>query len=76
MLRQKYGSFLGDIYTPDLVKAYSTDFDRTKMTALLVLAGLFPPSKSQKFNENLSWMPIPYNYDKDKYDYVCCLKNF
>ncbi|XP_044259333.1 venom acid phosphatase Acph-1-like isoform X1 [Tribolium madens] len=70
LLRQKYDYFLGDIYTSDVVKAYSTDFDRTKMTALLALAGLFPPSKSQKFNDNLAWMPIPYHYDKDKYDYT------
>ncbi|GJQ72573.1 hypothetical protein Trydic_g1241 [Trypoxylus dichotomus] len=69
LLRNRYDSFLGDIYTPELVEATSTDFDRTKMTALLVLAGLFPPAPSQMWDDALSWIPIPYRFEKDEYDY-------
>ncbi|KRT82078.1 Phosphatase [Oryctes borbonicus] len=64
VLHNQYKTFLGDIYTPDVVEATSTDFDRTKMTVLLVLAGLFPPSVSQMWDEDLSWIPIPYYFDK------------
>lgn len=70
LLRSKYDSFLGDIYTPELVEATSTDYDRTKMSALLVLAGLFPPAPSQTWNDNLSWLPIPYHFERNEYDYV------
>lgn len=72
-LRKRYDSFLGNIYNPDIVKATSTDFDRTKMSALLALAGLFQPSKSQQWNENLNWLPIPYEYEKEMRDYVSVL---
>lgn len=70
LLRERYGNFLGDIYTSDIMEMISTDFDRTKMSALLVLAGLFPPSSSQKWNDELNWLPIPYDFDKAMQDYV------
>ncbi|XP_022909416.1 venom acid phosphatase Acph-1-like [Onthophagus taurus] len=69
LLRKRYNHFLGEIYTPDIVEMTSTDYDRTKMSALLVLAGLFPPTSSQKWDDHLSWMPIPYHFDKNDYDY-------
>ncbi|KRT82077.1 Phosphatase [Oryctes borbonicus] len=69
LLRNRYDSFLGDIYTPELVEATSTDFDRTKMTVLLVLAGLFPPAQSQMWDDGLSWIPIPYYFEKAEHDY-------
>lgn len=74
MLRQRYSNFLGDIFTTDIVETISTDFDRTKMSALLVLAGLFPPSSSQKWDDDLSWLPIPYNFEKETQDYVSNLR--
>ncbi|XP_076385518.1 venom acid phosphatase [Megachile rotundata] len=61
-LRMKYGRFLGDIYTPDTANCLSSDYDRTKMSLQLVLAGLFPPNKEQKWNAMLNWQPIPANY--------------
>ncbi|RZC35300.1 His Phos 2 domain containing protein [Asbolus verrucosus] len=69
LLRRRYSSFLGDIYTPEILEAVSTDFDRTKMTALLVLAGLFPPSESQRWEDSIGWQPVPYHYDKDRSDF-------
>ena len=47
-----YFSF-GQIYVQ------STDMDRTLMSAYSVLAGLYPPSELQKWNENIAWQPIP-----------------
>lgn len=70
VLRKRYNNFLGEIYTPDLIYARSTDYDRTKMTAHVVLAGLFPPAKSQIWNEDIPWLPIPLAYEKEENDYV------
>lgn len=70
MLRKRYDRFLGDIYYPDNILARTTDFDRTKMTALLVLAGLYPPAPIQQWNDDLDWMPIPYHFERGEHDYV------
>mgnify|MGYP005983668887 FL=1 len=70
ILRQRYDSFLGDLYVPEMVEAVSTDFDRTKASLLLVLAALFPPAPAQRWSDSLPWMPIPIHFDKDRYDYV------
>lgn len=40
------------------------------MTALLVLAGLYPPAPVQQWNEDLEWMPIPYHFERGEHDYV------
>lgn len=69
-LRKRYNKFLDEIYTPEIIKTKSTDYDRTRMSALLALAGLFPPGKSQKWHEELKWQPIPVDYDKDSIDYT------
>ncbi|XP_076762931.1 venom acid phosphatase [Xylocopa sonorina] len=61
-LRSKYGDFLGDLYTPESVSALSSDYDRTKMSLQLVLAGLYPPNKLLQWNNNLMWQPIPAAY--------------
>ncbi|KAJ8965928.1 hypothetical protein NQ314_003835 [Rhamnusium bicolor] len=61
-LRKRYDNFLGKIYEPDILDALSTDFNRTKMSLELVLAGLFPPVGDQIFEPGLYWQPIPYNF--------------
>ncbi|XP_033224627.1 venom acid phosphatase Acph-1-like isoform X2 [Belonocnema kinseyi] len=58
ILRERYDEFLGSTYFPDDVLARSTDFDRTKMTLQLVLAGLYPPDSIQKWHPKLNWQPI------------------
>ncbi|GLV41156.1 uncharacterized protein CBL_04680 [Carabus blaptoides fortunei] len=70
MLRRRYDDFLGEIYTPEALTASSTDFDRTKMSLLLVLAGLWPPASIQQWNQFISWQPIPINYKPKAYDYL------
>lgn len=61
-LRQRYDQFLGDVYRSEAVSAISSDYDRTKMSLQLVLAGLFPPSNLQRWNQDLNWQPIPAKY--------------
>ncbi|XP_058793286.1 venom acid phosphatase Acph-1-like [Phymastichus coffea] len=61
-LRRRYKDFLGDVYLPNLIYVRSTDVDRTKMSAQLVLAALFPPSDLQKWHDTLDWQPIPITY--------------
>lgn len=39
----------------------TTDFPRTKMTALVALAAMYPPPTVQRWNPNLNWQPIPYD---------------
>ncbi|GLV41159.1 uncharacterized protein CBL_04683 [Carabus blaptoides fortunei] len=61
-LRKRYDNFLGDVYTNDIMDVRSTGFLRTRMSAQLVLAGLWPPSEKQKWNGDLPWLPIPVDY--------------
>lgn len=62
-LRKKYDSFLGTTYVSDDVQSLSSNFERTKMTLQLVLAGLYPPNTNQKWKKDLNWQPIPTNYN-------------
>lgn len=45
-----------------MVMARSTNYDRTKMSLMLVLCGLFPPKFKQKWTPLLNWQPIPIEY--------------
>ncbi|KAL1491815.1 hypothetical protein ABEB36_012353 [Hypothenemus hampei] len=69
-LRTRYHDFLGDIYIPEAIRTQTTDYDRTKMSALLLLAGLYPPAPIQKWHEELNWLPIPIQYDNEKHDHT------
>lgn len=60
-LREIYDGLVSRLYLPDQVTIRTTAYDRTKMTALAALAGLYPPVPAQKWNPNLDWQPIPYN---------------
>ncbi|CAL1677644.1 unnamed protein product [Lasius platythorax] len=62
ILRFRYNNFLGSLYKPKLVAARSSDFERTKVSLQLVLAGLFPPTGVQRWNYHLNWQPIPTSY--------------
>lgn len=42
-----------------MVRVYSSDTDRTISSAAANLAGMFPPTEDQIWNENLLWQPIP-----------------
>ncbi|XP_020660218.2 prostatic acid phosphatase [Pogona vitticeps] len=68
-IRKRYGSLLSKEYKRKELYVRSTDYDRTIMSALANLAGLYPPTGSQIWNPDLLWQPIPVhtvpNY-KDK----------
>lgn len=58
-VRQRYGAYLSESYSPDEVYVRSTDVDRTLMSAESHLAGLFPPTADQLWNPSIPWQPIP-----------------
>ncbi|KAK4881041.1 hypothetical protein RN001_004360 [Aquatica leii] len=61
-LRERYGNFLNNLYTPDKVYAISTYRSRAKMSLELVLAGLFPPKRTLlEWEQELNWQPIPFD---------------
>ncbi|KAK2588039.1 hypothetical protein KPH14_004109 [Odynerus spinipes] len=61
-LRRRYDKFLGDVYTNEIMRMRTTEFESSKLSAQLVNAGLWPPSKIQKWNDDLNWQPIPFEY--------------
>lgn len=59
-LRNRYNTFLGNTYQPDMAHSQSTGVDRTRMSLQLVLAGLFPPKNTaNEWNKRLNWQPVP-----------------
>lgn len=50
---------LGKKYSPKQIYVRSSDIDRVISSALANLAGMFPPSYAEIWNENLKWQPIP-----------------
>uniref|UniRef100_A0A1Y1L018 acid phosphatase n=1 Tax=Photinus pyralis TaxID=7054 RepID=A0A1Y1L018_PHOPY len=60
-LQKRYKHYLGYLYYPELVEAFTTPTVRTQMTMALVLAGLFPPKGTVlEWNKNLNWQPTVY----------------
>ncbi|XP_031774352.1 venom acid phosphatase Acph-1-like [Apis florea] len=57
--RERYEDFLGEVYTKENIWFRSDQADRTVMSGQLVAAGLYPPSKIQRWNPDLNWQPIP-----------------
>lgn len=69
MLRKRYDKFMTKIYNQEDSFMQTTNADISKMSALLVLAGLWPTEAEQKWS-SFNWQPIPYkNLELDK-DYV------
>ena len=66
----RYGELLGEEYSEEEVVVRSTDVDRTLMSALSNLAGLFPPQGSQVWDEELAWQPIPVHTVPQDEDYL------
>ena len=60
VLREKYNEFLGPDYNINDLYSVSTNSNRMKVSLLLVLASLYPPSLStyQKWHNTLDWTPI------------------
>ncbi|XP_072164988.1 lysosomal acid phosphatase-like isoform X2 [Diadema setosum] len=79
-MQYEVGQFLGERYNGSLfqnstftreeVYFRSTDVDRCLMSAASNLAGLFPPSESEKFNPNIAWQPLPIHTEPKEEDYL------
>ncbi|KAI4458926.1 acid phosphatase-related [Holotrichia oblita] len=68
-LRERYNDFLGS-YTLNKVYTLTSPFKRTKISALLVLAALFPPVGIERWNHRLNWQPIDYDYNPRSEDLI------
>ncbi|XP_015180247.1 PREDICTED: venom acid phosphatase Acph-1-like [Polistes dominula] len=67
-LRKRYDNYFGPLYIPKTIEARSSDYDRTKASLQLVLAGLFPTKGIEIWNPRLRWQPIPAKYVPRVYD--------
>ncbi|KAK0182660.1 hypothetical protein PV327_000774 [Microctonus hyperodae] len=72
-LRRLYDDFLGETYTPSVIKARSTDYDRTKMSLMIVLSALYPPKGKQLWHPTLNWQPIPISYVPRSTDFLTAI---
>lgn len=73
-LRKRYGSWLGD-FNRDAIYIRSSDYNRTLMSAMANMAGLFPPKNP--IAPGVSWQPIPVHtrpkeLDKELYELIKC----
>ncbi|XP_019881984.2 venom acid phosphatase Acph-1-like [Aethina tumida] len=64
-IKKYYGKFLGDMYLVDDFYVRSANSPRTRMSAQLVMAGLFPPVNVQIWNPDLKWQPALVDYKSD-----------
>uniref|UniRef100_A0A1Y1L094 acid phosphatase n=1 Tax=Photinus pyralis TaxID=7054 RepID=A0A1Y1L094_PHOPY len=75
-LRDEYDTLLGNFYESSKIYARSTESPRAQMSALLVLAGLWPPNPDQQWHPTLLWQPIPIHakdyHDEDLLDSRAC----
>ncbi|XP_044741619.1 prostatic acid phosphatase-like isoform X2 [Chrysoperla carnea] len=69
-LRERYARLLSQHYRFDEVYIHSTDVDRTIMSALSNLAGLFPPSADDVWSGVHDWQPIPVHTIPDYADNI------
>lgn len=69
LLRKKFEKFLNTEYVPSQVLVNSTNKDRTLMSGLSNLAGLYPPVGNQVWNDKLGWQPIPIHTKPKQVDY-------
>ena len=60
-LKRRYvdSGFMSEDYRNTELRVYSSDIDRTLMSAYCNLAGMFPPGPDHRFNGTLNWQPIP-----------------
>nr|XP_053625206.1 venom acid phosphatase Acph-1-like isoform X1 [Plodia interpunctella] len=75
LLRKRYNQFLGPYYEADKSIVIASDTDLSKMTALLIAAGLWPPQEPQIWNETLVWQPVPYTYPHPSNDFLLYHEN-
>ncbi|XP_013171752.1 PREDICTED: venom acid phosphatase Acph-1-like [Papilio xuthus] len=75
-IKQRYGcqgsKLLSNIYFQDEIAVRSTDKERTKMTAQMAMAAVYPPILEQQWDEGLGkvWQPVPYTAVPLSEDYL------
>lgn len=69
-LRKKYDNFLGDYYFSKNIHSRCSSYARTKISLMLVMAGLFPSTDKQIWSNNLIWQPIMFDYKLKMHDLV------
>ncbi|KAJ6647741.1 Lysosomal acid phosphatase [Pseudolycoriella hygida] len=69
-LRRRYVNLIDRKYSNKDIYVQSTDFDRTIMSAQACLAGLYPPTDEEKFDDDIMWQPIPVHTVPSHLDYV------
>jgi lysosomal acid phosphatase len=72
--RQRYNSLVSEKYNNTEMRVQSTDVDRTLMSAQANLAGFYPPTGKDVWNENVPWQPIPVHTTPEKLDDVLAAK--
>lgn len=73
LFRKEYESFI-DKYSVKAVRVNSSDYDRTHMSAQCLVAGWFPPSGDELWNEELIWQPVPIHSVPTNNDKVIFIK--
>lgn len=68
--RRRYGQLLGDKYSPKNIYIRSSDMDRCIMSALVNMAAIFPLSRSEAWNDNILWAPIPIHSVPVELDHI------
>ncbi|WKY01251.1 hypothetical protein Q1695_015333 [Nippostrongylus brasiliensis] len=71
-LRARYGKWLGNRFDRNEIFVRSSDFNRTLMSAQVNMAGFFPPSKSELWDNALAWQPIPVHTVPKSIDKELC----
>lgn len=73
-LAKRYSNLIHSTYSKDDIFIRSTDVDRSLMSALSNLAGLYPPNKNDTWNKNINWQPIPVHTVLETDDNVLAAK--
>uniref|UniRef100_A0A914YPC1 Uncharacterized protein n=1 Tax=Panagrolaimus superbus TaxID=310955 RepID=A0A914YPC1_9BILA len=63
-LRKQYNLVLGDIYRSRESIFFAGKDNRTIVSALAVLAAIYPPKQKQIWMEGLNWQPIPVHTEE------------
>lgn len=69
-MRKRFSNILSKNYSPKESYIRSSGTDRTIMTALAALAGLYFPTKNEIWNDDILWQPIPVHTLPINEDYI------
>uniref|UniRef100_U5EX31 acid phosphatase n=1 Tax=Corethrella appendiculata TaxID=1370023 RepID=U5EX31_9DIPT len=73
-LRKRYTNLISKTYSRNEIFIRSTDVDRTLMSALADLSGLYPPTEKDIWNPDVNWQPIPVHTIPEVNDAILAAK--